>query len=88
MWLNVTQFCSVPLYMCMSAFYHICPVIITISYVYARETIVPLLQNTKSHSKFSHRWILMFWLQNEWFGFCNLYLSAVCFSIIAGSLTC
>lgn len=77
MWLNVTHFCSGTLYMCVSAFYHICPVIITVSYVTLEKTIVPL-----------YHWIPMFWLQKESFGCCNLYLCAVCFSIIAGALTC
>lgn len=70
------------------AFYHIHPVIIIINYVYARENIVPLLWNTKSSNKFSDHWILMFCLQSEWFDCCDLYLCAVCFSIIASSLTC
>lgn len=72
----------------MCAFYHIHPVVIIISYVYAKENIVPSLWNTKSSNKFSDHWILMFCLQSEWFDCCNLYLCAVRFSIIAGSLTC
>lgn len=34
-----------PLYMCISAIYHICHVIITINYVYAREAVARLLWN-------------------------------------------
>lgn len=73
--------------MCVNSFHHICPVKITISYVYARETIVPLWK-TKLCGKLPDHWVLMFCLENKWFGCCNVYLCALCFCIIAGSLTC